>query len=152
MIMYKKRKLFLWISFSIFTLSVIAVLLNLIASYCEINHTFQNDNIQVMNEMGLTIILWILLMCPFLGAELSWIRSVYKILMHNPKGYVKVCYIISSVLAFIAVVLQCLISTGLINLENTERGENFTVYMLLFTEYPLFVLSFILGSICHKTK
>ncbi len=150
--MHKKRKLFLWISFSIFTLSVIAVLLNLIASYCEINHTFQNDNIQVMNEMGLTIILWILLMCPFLGAELSWIRSVYKILMHNPKGYVKVCYIISAVLAFIAVVLQCLISIGLINLENTEIGENFTVYMLLFTEYPLFVLSFILGSICHKTK
>ena len=152
MSVHKKSKLFLWISFVIFALSVIAILLNLIASYCKIRSTFPNDNIQVMNEFGLTLVLLILLMCPFLGAELSWIRSVYKILKHNPKGSVKVCYIISSVLAFFAVILQCLVSAGLINFENTESGQNFTVYILLFTEYPLFVSSFILGSICHKTK
>ena len=148
--MPKKNKLFLSISFAIFSLSVIAILLNLIASYCEIRNAFPNDNIQVMNEFGLTLILAIILMCPFLGSELSLIRSVYKILKHNPNGNVKVCYIISSVLAFLAIVLQCLVSAGLMNFGNVESGQNFTVYILLFTEWPLFVLSFILGSICHK--
>ena len=150
MIMLKKNKLFLWISFAVFSLSVIAILLNLVASYCEIRSAFPNDNIQVMNEFGLTLILAIILMCPFLGSELSVIRSVYKILKHNPNGNVKVCYIISSVLAFFAVVLQCLVSAGLINFGNVESGQNSTVYILLFTEWPLFVLSLILGSIYHK--
>lgn len=148
--MQKKSKLFLWISFAIFSLSVIAILFNLIASYCEIRSAFPNDNIQVMNEFGLTLILAIMLMCPFLGSELSLIRSVYKILKHNPNGSVKVCYIISSVLAFFGVVLQCLVSAGVMNFGNVESGQNFTVYILLFTEWPLFVLSFILGSVCHK--
>ena len=89
-------------------------------------------------------------MCPFLGSELSLIRSVYKILKHNLNGSVKVCYVISSVLAFLAVVLQCLVSAGLINFGDVESGQNFTVYILLFTEWPLFVSSFILGSIRHN--
>ena len=148
--MQKKSKLFLWISFVFFSLSVIAILLNLISSFYEIKSAFPNDDLQVMNEFGLTLILAIVLMCPFLGSELSLIRSVYKILKHNPNGSVKVCYAISSVLAFFSVALQCLVSAGLINFGNVESGQNFTVYILLFTEWPLFVLSFILGSIRHK--
>lgn len=150
MVMQKKSKLFLWISFAVFSLSVIAILLNLIASYCEIKSAFPNDNVQVINEFGLTLILAIILMCPFLGSELSLIRSVYKILKHNLNGSVKVCYVISSVLAFLAVVLQCLVLAGLISFGDVESEQNFTVYILLFTEWPLFVSSFILGSICHN--
>ena len=148
--MHKKSKLFLWMSFAIFALSVIAILLSVIASYSKIKTTFSNDNAQVMNEFGLTLFLSVWAICPFLGSELSWIRSIYKILKYEPQGCVKKCYIISSALAVFAVVLQCLVSTGLINPGNIDSGQNFTVYILLFVEWPLFVLSFILGSIRQK--
>ena len=49
--------------------------------------------------------------------------------------------------ALFAVVLQCLASAGLLIFENAESGQNFTLGILLFTEYPLCVLSFVLGSI-----
>ena len=110
--MQKKSKLFLWISFVFFSLSVIAILLNLISSFYEIKSAFPNDDLQVMNEFGLTLILAIVLMCPFLGSELSLIRSVYRILKHNPNGSVKVCYAISSVLAFFQLLCNALFQLG----------------------------------------
>ena len=148
--MNKKCRLFLWIGFTFFAFSVIAILLNIIATYHKIQTDFPHDNMRVMNEFGFVLVVVTFIIIPFFAVQLSFIRSVYKILKCEPKGYVKICYIVSSVLAFLAVVFQCLVSVGLINFENVETGQNFTAYILFFTELPAFIVSFALGSIHEK--
>lgn len=145
----KKRRLFLWIGFAVFAISVIAVAESIIDDYYNIKTAFPNNPQRVMNEFGFSLFIGMCIIFPFLGAELSFIRSVYKMLKHNPKGCVKICYMISSCLAFLAFAFQCLISIGLIDFAE-ERGQNFAADILLFTEWPTFIVSFVLGSIPIK--
>ena len=147
----KKWRIFLLVSFAFFAISVIAVISSIIVSYYEIKADFPNDNIRVINEFGYGLIIALALIFPFLGSELSGIRSVYKILKYEPRGLVKICYIISSLSAFFAVVFFYIASFGLISFVE-DGGYNYTATVLLFTEWPTFVLSFVLGSISHKTR
>ena len=144
--MNKKCRIFLIVSFALFVISVIAVISSIIVSYYEIKADFPDDNIRVMNDFGYGLIIALALIFPFLGSELSCIRSIYKILKYKPKGCVKICYVISSLLAFLAVVFYYIASFGLISFVE-EGGYNYTATVLLYTEWPIFVLSFILGSI-----
>lgn len=145
----KKVRLFLWISFIIFALSVIAVVLSMIVSYYKVKTDFPNDNMRVTNELVAMVIVSVCVIIPAFGSELSLIRSIYKILKHAPIGYVKVCYSISYLLAFLALAFLCLMFFGLISFVG-EGGQNYAVYVLMFTEWPAFMLSFILGSIPIK--
>ena len=46
---------------------------------------------------------------------------------------------------------QWLTVAGVIDFYNIDNGQNFTADVLLFTQWPVFILSFILGSI-HKKQ
>ena len=145
----KKSRLFLWIGLALFAISVIAVIASIIASYYEIKADFPDDDIRVMNEFGFGLFIASLLVFPFLGSELSCIRSIYKLLKYKTHGCVKVCYIVSSLLAFLAVVFFCLSSFGWIQFVQ-EGGHNRTAEVLLFILWPVLIASFILGSIPVK--
>ena len=145
----KKCRIFLLVSFTLFAISVIAVISSLIFSYYQIKTDFPNDDIKVANEFGFGLMIALYLISPFLGLELSCIRSTYKILKHEPRGYVKICYIISSFLAFWGFAFYCFASFGLISFVE-EGGHNHTAEILLYTQWPAFILSFILGSIPVK--
>ncbi len=146
----KKCRLFLWVSFAFFTLSLIAIISSIIVSYYKVKIDFPYDPAMVMNEFGfaLIVVMWIII--PFLGVELSFIRSVYKMLKHKPKGFVKICYMISSLLALLAFAFYCLTSIGLIPFDEIMETPNPTFTILFFTEWPSFILSLILGSIPIK--
>ncbi len=145
----KKGRVFLLVSFAFLGASVVAVISSIIVSYYEIKADFPDDNIRVMNEFGYGLIIALVLIFPFLGSEVCGIRSAYKILRYEPRASVKICYTISSVLAFFAVVFYYTASFGLIRFVE-DGGYNYTATVLLYTEWPLFILSFILGSIRHK--
>ena len=148
----KKARLFLWISLAVFALSAVAVLISSIELYYELLvYPPPNDPSREFMP-GFELFVYIFIMVPALAIELFCIRSVYKILKHEPKGIIKICYLISAILSFSEFVFQCLIFAGLINLENMGNIPNFTATVLIFTQWPVFILSFVLGSIPIKYK
>ena len=146
----KKHRLFLGISFTFFAVSVVSILISIVASYYQIQADFPDDSIRAMGEFCFGAVFMTLIAIPFWGVEISFIRSVYKVLKHRPKGIIKICYIVSSALAFLAFAFQCLVSIGLISFQNIGSGDNLTAYILLFTEWSSFILSFVLGSVPVK--
>ena len=138
----KKARLFLRISLVIFALSAIAVLISIIVSYCQLTANPPDDGISAYME-GLALIVYIFIMVSVLAIELSCIRSVYKILRHEPKGIVKICYWISAILSFSAFVFLCLCFVGVIGNENEAD-------MLLIIQPTVIIISFVLSSIPIK--
>ena len=145
----KKSRLFLWISLSFFALTVIAVISSMIVSYYNVKTAFPNDDRRVTDELVAIAFVGVWMAVPSLGSELSFIRSVYKMLKHEPKGCIKTCYIISSLLAFIAFAFFHLFCFRLIGFVG-EDGYNYAPTVLLFTQWPTCILSFILGSVPIK--
>lgn len=147
----KKCRLFLIISFIVFILSVIIIISSLFISYYKIKADFPNDYIKVMEEFGFGLIVTFFIILPFWGTELSFIRSAYKILKHKPQGTIKICYIISSILSLFAAAFFCFAYFGLIKFIG-EGGRDNTAQILLFTMWPLFLISFVLGTINNNFK
>lgn len=150
--MSKKSKIFLWISFTIFTISVIGVLVGIITSCHQAEIKFPDDGNKYLEEVAVVLIWSAVFIFPIFPLELSCIRSVYKTLKCQPTGFVKMCYIISAVLSFVVVVFQWLVFTGIISFYEIENGQNIMHTILLWTEWPVFILSFVLGSIRNKIK
>ena len=141
----KKCRLFLWISLIVFACSVIVVLGCFIESYNQI----KTDPDTLTGDFFLVLLFGIAMVAPILALELSCIRSAYKILKHAPKGAIKMCYMISAILAFLTFVFQWLILFGVIRFDHVEY-EFISRDILLFVGWPVFILSFVLGSICKK--
>jgi hypothetical protein len=106
----KKLRLFLLAGFAFFAFLVIATFWNIISEYYRLQAEYPND-IEAQRNFGFGTCVFMLLAFPLWGAELSFIRSVYKILKHKPQGYVQICYTISACIA---------------------------VFMLIFNKMPLF--------------
>ncbi len=148
----KKSRLFLWISLAFFALTLIAFLICIIITYFQIKAYFPDDPDMVINEFGLAVFVYMLLMFPSLAVELSCIRSVYKTIKHNPRGIIKVCYLISAILSFSAFALQFLIYVGVIDLVLESGDARIEQAVLFWTEWPVFIVSFALGSLPVKRK
>ena len=144
----KKAKIFLCIGLICFLLTTIGVIIYNKLEYNRIQEAYTNDwyEIKIQNAMRLLMLCWVII--PGLLVELSGIRSTYKLLKYKPKGDVKICYLISASLAFlaIAVVLLCYIG-GLI-----IKVSNFFLEIMVITMWPSFIISFIIGSIPVKRK
>ena len=144
----KKAKIFLCVGLICFLLTTIGVIIDNKLEYDRIQEAYANDwyELKFLNAMMLVMLYWVII--PGLLVELSGIRSTYKLLKHKPKGNVKICYLISASLAFlaIAVVLLCYIG-GLIIIVS-----NFFISMMIITMWPSFIISFVLGSIPINRK
>lgn len=148
----KKSRLFLWMSLILFACSVIAVLVGLCVSYYQIQTEFSGDDTMAWIEWGTILGLVMVCVFPYLLVELSFIRSAYKILKYEPKGYVKICYTISAILAFVILAFPWLYfaSIGLFHYDLFENDQNMMAEILLLTEWPVFIVSLVLGSIRKK--
>ena len=145
----KKARLFLRIGLVIFALSVIGLLICIIRSYYLLEARFPNDPDIVRNEFLFSLGMGIFILYPTLAIELSCIRSVYKILKYQPKKIAKICYWISVVLSVSTLVFQCLILV-IVNISPGTSLDNYAVDIFLLTGWPVFILSFVLGSIPIK--
>ncbi len=143
----KKHNIFLWSSLAFFAFSLIVVVISIISSYYQIKTDFPNDPRRVSDEFGWLIIYCIFFIFPVFAVEFTCIRSIYKILKYEPKGIVKICYIISALLALAAFIFQCLMFSGAISFIDDSGSSKLQQRMLFLTEWPIFIISFILGSI-----
>ena len=142
----RKHTIFLVISLAVFLASTIAVTIYYGKAIAELNRLLSIVT-DTQERYGLEAgLVWsIFFTVPVLGAELSFIRSVYKILKHKPKKSVGICYWCSAFLAFLSIAFYCLVVLKVFNFASPS-GRDYTGDVYLFTFWPWFLISFALGS------
>ena len=143
----KKHTMFLLLSIAVFVVSAIVA----IVYYCEAKAELDRILSEVTDtqfKVGLELSLFwsMFFTVGVFGTELSFIRSVYKILKFKPNKWVRVCYIISAFMAVITIVFYCLVILKAFNFVSAN-GRDYIGDICLFTLWPSFILSFVLGSI-----
>lgn len=144
----KKAKIFLCVSLICFVLIAIVIIISIrLVNYSEELSLANGPSRPEFGGIIMYIAIYTIII-PGLATMLSGIRSTYKLLKYKPKGDVKICYLISASLAFlaIAVMLLCYIG-GLIIIVS-----NFFISMMIITMWPSFIISFVLGSIPINRK
>ena len=146
----RKHTIFLMISLAVFVASAIAVIIYFCEALTELNRILsevEDTQFRVGLEKGL---IWTFFFTvAVLGAELSFIRSIYKMLKHKPKKWIGICYLVSAVLAFLSVAFYCLIVLKVFNFASSS-GRDYTGDIYLLTFWPSFLVSFVLGSLPVK--
>ena len=146
----RKHTIFLITSLVVFAASVIAVTIYYCEAATELNRILsevEDTQFRVGLEAGLV---WsIFFTVAVLGAELSFIRSVYKMLKHKPRKLVGICYLVSTFLAFLSIAFYCLVVLKVFNFVSAS-GRDYTGDIYLLTFWPSFLVSFALGSVPVK--
>ena len=146
----RKHTRFLMISLVVFVASLIAVTIYYCKAITELHRILsevEDTQFRVGLEEGLV---WsIFFTVPVLGAELSFIRSVYKMLKHKPRKLVGICYLVSTFFAFLSIAFYCLVVLKVFNFASAS-GRDYTGDVYLFTFWPWFLISFALGSLPAK--
>ena len=146
----KKHTIFLIISLAIFMASVIAAIVYFCEAKAELDRLLSEDN-DTLFRVGLELSLFfgVFFTIGVLGTKLSFIRSVYKMLKYKLNKWCRICYIISAFIAALAVAFYCLSVLKIFNFVS-DTGGDYTADIYLFTLWPSFIVSFILGSIPIK--
>ena len=143
----KKHTIFLIISLAIFMVSVIAAIVYFCEAKAEVDRLLSEDNdTQFRFGLELSLFWGVFFNIGALGTELSFIRSAYKILKYKPNNRIRICYIISAFIAALAVAFYCLSVLMAFDFVS-DTGRNYTADIYLFTLWPSFIVSYILGSI-----
>ena len=90
----KKHTIFLLLSLVFFAISVIVAIIHYCEAKAELNRIL-SEVTDTQFRVGLELsLLWSMFFAVcILGTELSFIRSVYKILKYKPNKWVRICYI-----------------------------------------------------------
>ncbi len=142
----QKHRIFLWISLFLFVISVVVFISNIIMIYYGIKVDHLNNDPLVANDFGYAILVYAAITVPTLLSELSFIRSVYKVLKYKMRISVRVCYIISSVLSFSFVIFYRLCVCGVIHFTSEYRGD-ITTEVLACIGPQIVTISFLLESL-----
>lgn len=146
----KKHTIFLLISLAVFTVSVILAIVYCCEAKAHIDEILSEiEDTQLRVGLELSLVVGMFFVVGVFGSELSFIRSVYKMLKYKPDKLVRICYVISASLAFLAVAFYCLAILKIFNFVSAN-GCDYTGDIYLFTLWPSFILSFILGSVPIK--
>ena len=146
----RKHTIFLMIGLTVFVASVIAVTIYYCEAITELNLLLSKVT-DTQERYGLESgLFWsFFFTVAVLGAELSFIRSVYKMLKYKPRKLVGICYWGSAVLAFLPVAFYCLVVLNVFNFASAS-GRDYTGDVYLLTFWPWFLISFALGSLPVK--
>ena len=88
----KRHKLFLWIAFAFFFITVVSTIIYMQIDYYQTQTDFANDPQMARDLTNFSVVVAIVFIFPIFAVELSCIRSVYKLLKYNPCGVIKICY------------------------------------------------------------
>ena len=146
----RKHTIFLMISLAVFAASVIAVTIYYYEAATELNRLL-SEVTDTQERYGLEVgLFWgIFITVAVLGTELSFIRSVYKMLKYKPRKLVGICYLISAFFAFLSIAFYCLVVLKVFNFASAS-GRDYTGDVYLLTFWPWFLISFALGSLPVK--
>ena len=151
----KKHQLFFWVGFALFAASFTAYLvwmgIFVYGFHVESPTLSPDEQVDFGMDFSFLMVWYIGLVGPSLLVELSCIRSIYRILKYEPKGIIRICWLISAVLSFFAFVFQILVFRGVVDLTSGRTTVSLKVNSLLLTEIPVAIVSFLLCSI-HKKQ
>lgn len=144
--MNKKSKCVLAISIVIFAFTVISLILSFIRD---------SNNISIdPTDQTITYAFYIFVVFPILLEEIVLFRSVYRLVNMDSFRVVKICCIVSASLIFCALVFQVLVFTHIITKnifpEGPRSASSRLVGTLFLTEWPVIIVSFILGNVHIK--
>ena len=146
----KKHVIFLMISIALFVASVIAVIVYFCEAKAELDRILsENTDTQFRFGLEMSLFFSMFFTIAVLGAELSFIRSVYKMLKHKPRKLVGICYWGSVFFAFLSIAFYCLVVLKVFNFVSAS-GRDYTGDIYLLTFWPSFLVSFALGSLPVK--
>ena len=150
----KKSRLFLRISLAVFALTLILFFVKMAVGYSEFKTTSStlspNDLVHFEYAFVIELFAYLFFGTPALLLEICGIRSVYRILKHQPRGGAKICWLISAILSFSAFVFLMLLLTGVLDLVNDSGSLKLQETVLLLTGWPVVIVSFVLGSMPVK--
>ena len=146
----RKHTIFLMTSLAVFAASVIAVTIYYCEAITKLNRILSEvEDTQFRVGLEEELVWSIFFTVAVLGAELSFIRSVYKMLKHKPRKWIGICYLVSVVLAVLSVAFYCLVVLEVFNFASAS-GRDYTGDVYLLTFWPSFLVSFALGSLPVK--
>lgn len=127
--------------------SVIAVVVYFCEAKAELDRILsENTDTQLRVGLEESLIWSVFFTIAVLGTEISFIRSIYKMLKYKPNKWVRICYIISAFIAALAVAFYCLAVLKIFDFVSDD-GHYYLGDIYLFTLWPSFIVSFALGSI-----
>ena len=124
-----KKTLVLSIGFSLIAMIAVALIVYMIFELKREPEPFW--------QRFLVRVVLFLFLFPIILEGLTLLRSIYILLFFHPRTAAKVCYIISGILVFAALVFQALFLSGVYR----ERSD-----FLLFS-WPIILVSSLLGSV-----
>ena len=143
----KKHVIFLMISIALFVASVIAVIVYFCEAKAELDRILsENTDTQFRFGLEMSLFFSMFFTIAVLGSELSFVRSVYKMLKHKPRKLVGICYWGSAFFAFLSIAFYCLVVLKVFNFASAS-GRDYTGDVYLLTFWPWFLISFALGSL-----
>ena len=143
----RKHIMFLLIGLAVFVISAIMAVIYYYDAKIEIDCLLSEvPDTQMRFGLEMSLFLSMFFTVAVLGTEISFIRSVYKMLKYKPNKWVRLCYIISASLAVLSVTFYCLAVLKIFDFVTTD-GHYYTGDIYLFTFWPSFIVSFALGSI-----
>ena len=149
----RKHRLFLWVGLALFVAYLAVYLVGFGSLYQAELPTVSPGDRKLFGFANLIddMFAYVVLVGPSLLVELSCIRSIYRILKYEPKGLVRICWLLSAVLSFSAFVFQILVFTGVVDLLEGRTNVALLGYSLLLTGIPVAIVSFLLCS-SHKKQ
>ncbi len=144
--MNKKSKFVSVVRKTIIALTAIVMIICFIRDFTDIT----NDKI----DQGFTCVYYLFFIFPILLEEIVLFRSVHRIFNADFRGFLKICCIVSASLVFCALVLQILVFARVITAdmlpERPGAESSHLLGILFLTEWPVIIVSFILGSFRKK--
>lgn len=146
----KKLKI-LVLSIGIMIIAATCVLLGVVClrTVASISSWDQLDILDII-DIKIAIIIFLGVKLPIIPQEIMLLRSVYNLCFLRAKASAKVRYIVAAVIALSVLVFECLYFTNTISYKDifpADHDGNRVAVILLFTQWPLVLLTGILTSV-----
>lgn len=138
----RKSRVFVVVCIILLVASVAEVSILTIGSYHRLAAEYTNDSKAMLEIQYGATVTFLIMIIPMVLLELSFIRSGYQLFRHQPRGAVKVCWILSAILAFLMALLVLLWFHGIVS-SDWDDGMFLSVFSVL-------LVSLVLGSIRQK--
>lgn len=139
----RKSRVFVVVCIILLVASVAEVSILTISSYHRLAEEYANDFKAMLEIRYGATVTFLIMIIPMVLPEFSFIRSGYQLFKHQPRGAVKICLILSAILAFLMALMVLLWFHGIVS-SDWDDG-------MFLSEFSVLLASLVLGSI-RKNK
>ena len=138
----RKSRVFVVVCIILLVASVAEVSILTISSYHRLAEEYANDFKAMLEIRYGATVTFLIMIIPMVLPEFSFIRSGCQLFKHQPRGAVKICLILSAILAFLMALMVLLWFHGIVS-SDWDDG-------MFLSEFSVLLASLVLGSIRKK--